>query len=61
MAAWHGMAIREVPARMRMTRTSSINNFIGLIHMLRICVALLVDRIERRFPMPAKTTSPQRH
>jgi glycosyltransferase involved in cell wall biosynthesis len=54
MAAWHGMAIREVPAQMRMTRTSSISNLIGLIHMLRICVALLVDRIERRYPMPAQ-------
>jgi glycosyltransferase involved in cell wall biosynthesis len=52
MAAWHGMTIREVPAQMRMTRTSSISNLIGMIHMMRICLALMVDRIERRYPMP---------
>ena len=49
-AAWHGMTIREVPARMRMTRTSSINNLKGMIHMIRICLALLIDRIEKPYP-----------
>lgn len=47
-AAWHGMRIVELPAKMRMTRTSSISNLKGLIHMGRICVALLIDRIEKR-------------
>lgn len=49
-AAWQGMRIAEVPAAMRMVRTSSISNFLGLIHMMRICVALLIDRIEGKLP-----------
>jgi glycosyltransferase involved in cell wall biosynthesis len=55
-AAWHGMQIVELPAKMRMTRTSSINNIKGLIHMARICVALVIDRIEK--PYPAVEDSP---
>jgi len=50
-AARHGMAIREVPARMRMTKTSSITSFVGLFHTLRTCMAILIDRMERPLPM----------
>ena len=53
-ASWHGMKVAEVPARMRMSRRSSVSNFVGMIHMLRISLALIVDRIERRFPMPKR-------
>lgn len=52
MAAWHGMAVTEIPASMRMVATSSINNLKGLIHTIRICLALLIDKIERKLPMP---------
>jgi hypothetical protein len=53
-AARHGMKLAEAPTRMRMVRTSSVNNLIGLLHTLRTCLALLVDRLERPFaPIPA--------
>ncbi|MFB3891861.1 MAG: glycosyltransferase family 2 protein [Phycisphaerae bacterium] len=51
-AAWHGMVIKETPAKMRMGKTSSITNLLGLIHMIRICVALLIDKIEGKLPIP---------
>ena len=63
-ASWHGMRIVELPAKMRMTRTSSISNFKGLLHMARICVALLIDRIEKRQPFadePPSFLSEQSH
>lgn len=50
-AARHGMEIREVPTRMRMTKTSSITSFVGLLHTLRTCMAILIDRMERPLPM----------
>ena len=58
-AAWHGMAVREVPAKMRESRHSSINSFIGLIHTIRICVALLIGRLEAKYPTPPENPRPQ--
>lgn len=50
MAARHGMSLREVPARMRTAEHSSISSFRGLFHTFCICLAVLVDRIEKKFP-----------
>ncbi|MDK1031454.1 MAG: glycosyltransferase family 2 protein [Planctomycetia bacterium] len=50
IAARHGMRVKEVPARMRMTERSSINKFTGLFHTFCILLALLVDRVEAKFP-----------
>lgn len=50
MAAWHNMRLAQTPAKMRMSKTSSINNVRGMMHMLRIAVALVIDRMEKPFP-----------
>ena len=52
VAARHGMKVHEIPARMRMPNRSSVGKITGLIHTIRICLALLIDRIERNFPAP---------
>ncbi|MBI5724901.1 MAG: glycosyltransferase family 2 protein [Planctomycetes bacterium] len=57
-AARHGMAVREVPARMTMTNSSSIGNLMGLFYMVRIAIALLIDRLERPLPMPPEPAGP---
>ena len=44
------MVIREVPARIREASHSSVGSVTGFIHTLRICLALLIDRMERKFP-----------
>ena len=49
-AARHGMVIREVPARFRGNDASSIGIVSGTLHTLRICLALLIDQIEGKFP-----------
>lgn len=55
-AARHGMSIREVPVEMRPAEHSSIGNIRGLFHTACICLAILVDRLERKFPdSPART------
>jgi glycosyltransferase involved in cell wall biosynthesis len=59
LAARHGMRIREVPARIRMTEHSSINVAIGLVHTIRICLAILIDRVETRFPLPGVEPPPR--
>lgn len=56
-AQWHGMSVAELPAKMRMAKTSSINNIRGFIHMIRICIALVIDRMEKKFPMPGETVN----
>jgi hypothetical protein len=49
LAARHGGRLLEVPARMRRAEGSSINNLTGLGHTIRLCLAVLIDRIESRF------------
>jgi glycosyltransferase involved in cell wall biosynthesis len=49
-AARHGMDIREVPVEMRPAEHSSIGNLKGLFHTTCICLAILIDRLERKFP-----------
>lgn len=48
-AARHGMNIREIDARMTMTKKSSISNIVGVFRALQICLAILIDRMERPF------------
>jgi len=48
-AARHGMDVREVPTRMRMPDHSSINNLKGLLHTLRMLLAVAIDRMEKPF------------
>jgi len=50
LAARHGLRVREVPAQMREARHSSIGNIKGLFHTFCIGLAILVDRIEKKFP-----------
>jgi hypothetical protein len=55
-AARHGMDIREVPVEMRPAEHSSIGSLKGLFHTACICLAILVDRLERKFPdVPPRT------
>jgi glycosyltransferase involved in cell wall biosynthesis len=55
-AARHGMDIREVPVEMRPAEHSSIGSLKGLFHTACICLAILIDRLERKFPdSPAPT------
>ena len=56
MAARHGMVVREVPTRMRMTTASSISSLRGFGHTLRTCLALMVDRLKR--PLPTEPDAP---
>ncbi len=49
-AARHGMDVREVPVEMRPAEHSSIGSMKGLFHTACICLAILVDRLERKFP-----------
>jgi len=58
-AARHGMAIREVPTRMRMADRSSVTSLRGFGHTLRTCLALLVDRLERPFPQAVHDPPPE--
>ncbi len=57
IAARHGLRIAECPARMRGADGSSIGNFVGFLHMLRVCVAVVIDRMERKLPMWSATAS----
>ncbi len=55
-----GMSVEEVPVEMRTAEHSSIGSFIGVIHALRVCVALLIDRMEKKFPEgPSAQTPPK--
>ncbi len=57
-AARHGMIVREVPVEMRPAERSSIGNVMGVFHSLRVCLALLIDVLESRFPeKPAAPTT----
>ena len=56
--ARQGMSICEVPVRMRTAAHSSVGNITGVFHSLRVCLALLVDRIESRFPECPRPASP---
>ena len=51
LAARHGFAVEEVPATMRPRRDGkgSANFLAGLLHTLRITLAVLVDCLERKF------------
>jgi len=51
LAARHGFAVEEVPARMQPRRdgNGSANLLTGLLHTLRIILAVLVDCLERKF------------
>ncbi len=50
MAARHGMRIGQTPVRMRPATHSSIRPIRGIFHTMCICLAILIDRLERRFP-----------
>jgi glycosyltransferase involved in cell wall biosynthesis len=45
-----GMRVVEVPALMRTAEHSSIGSIRGVTHSMRVCLALLIDRIEKKFP-----------
>jgi len=49
-AARHGMDIREAPVEMRPAEHSSVGSLKGLFHTACICLAILIDRLERKFP-----------
>jgi len=61
LAARHGMAVREVAARMHESGTSSIGNVKGVFHTICICLAILIDAIERRFPDTAEDPPNEEH
>ncbi|MFP4055218.1 MAG: glycosyltransferase family 2 protein, partial [Phycisphaerae bacterium] len=50
MAARHGMRIGQTPVRMRPATHSSIRPIRGIFHTVCICLAILIDRLERPFP-----------
>jgi len=47
-----GMRVEEVPAEMRPAARSSIGSLMGVVHALRVCLALLIDRMEKPFAEP---------
>lgn len=49
-AAKQGMNICEMPTEMRPAEHSSVGSIIGVLHTLRMCLAILIDRMEKRFP-----------
>jgi hypothetical protein len=52
-----GMNVEETPVEMHPAEHSSIGSFLGVIHAVRVCLALLIDRMEKKFPEapPAQT------
>ncbi len=48
-----GMRVDEVPALMREADHSSVSSLRGFVHSVRVCVALLIDRIEAKFQEPS--------
>ena len=60
LAARHGMKVREAKAEMRESGRSSIGNIMGIFHTLCICLAILVDCIERKFPDCAESAAPDK-
>ncbi|MBS3820912.1 MAG: glycosyltransferase family 2 protein [Phycisphaerae bacterium] len=47
-----GMRVAEVPVEMNEAEHSSIGSVRGVLHSLRVCVALVIDRIEAPFSEP---------
>jgi glycosyltransferase involved in cell wall biosynthesis len=60
LAARHGMKVREIGAEMRPSARSSVGNLMGLFHTVCICLAILVDCIERKFPDRAEPDAPEK-
>jgi glycosyltransferase involved in cell wall biosynthesis len=58
LAARHGMKVREIGAEMRQSARSSVGNVMGIFHTVCICLAILVDCIERKFPGYAEPAAP---
>jgi hypothetical protein len=59
-AARHGMIVREIPIEMRPAERSSIGNVMGVFYSLRVCLALLIDVLESRFPEKPAAPTPNR-
>jgi hypothetical protein len=57
-ASRQGMKLAEVPIVMRPAEHSSVGNVMGVFHSLRCCVALLIDRLEKKFPEPPEHIPP---
>jgi len=53
-----GMRVEEVPVEMRSAEHSSIGSLRGVLHSMRACLALLIDRIEKRFPEAPEPEDP---
>lgn len=53
-----GMRVEEVPVEMRTAEHSSIGSFKGVLHSMRACLALLIDRMEKRFPEAPNPNDP---
>jgi len=58
LAARHGMKVRETQTEMRQSARSSIGNIKGVFHTVCICLAILVDCIESKFPDYAQGPAP---
>ncbi len=50
-----GMRVAEVPVEMNPAEHSSIGSVKGVLHAVRVCLALVIDRIEAPFTEPADT------
>jgi len=57
--AKQGMRVAETAVEMRMADHSSIGNLSGVFHALRVCLALLIDAIEGRFPESPRARDPK--
>jgi hypothetical protein len=55
-----GMIVEETPAEMRSAEHSSIGSIRGVVHAVRICMALLIDRMERKFPEGPRAQTPRK-
>jgi hypothetical protein len=55
-----GMTVEETPVEMRPAEHSSIGSLRGVIHAVRICLAILIDMMERKFPEGPRARTPRK-
>jgi len=55
-----GMTVAETPVEMHPAEHSSIGSFLGVIHAVRVCLALIIDRIEKKFPEGLQARTPRK-
>jgi len=55
-----GMTVEETPVEMHPAEHSSIGSLLGVIHAVRVCLALIIDRMEKKFPEAPPAQMPRK-